>query len=385
MLTARFLPTIGGAQIHVSELSRALVALGFEITIVAEKSTRGNSFMEKLNAVKIRRAPIRMYRGLLFPAYVVTALINELRGRGIVHAHFAIPCGLVGLLLKGIFRVPLVITVHGTDIVKAPEVPYGIRVNPFFDLLTKLILRRADHVIACSEFTHRLVLECGVISSKTSVISNGIASVDRKKMLQAAMSSRRIRDEIGVGPEALLLLTVGRLVPQKGMENLISAMAILKKLTNAHAVVAGDGPLRARLEQLARDLGVSDHVTFLGEVNPTELPRLYLASDMVLIPSIVEAFGLPAVEAMAYHRPTITFDSGGPSEIVRREGTGIVVDQRSPEALAESVMRLARDGTMAEQIRTKCEHAALAYNWNSIAQQTKQVYDSLCKPCNLHS
>jgi glycosyltransferase involved in cell wall biosynthesis len=98
-----------------------------------------------------------------------------------------------------------------------------------------------------------------------------------------------------------------------------------------------------------------------------------------LIPSIVEAFGLPAVEAMVYHRPTITFDSGGPSEIVRREGTGIVVDQRSPKALAESVMRLARNGTMVQEIRRKCERAALAYDWSSIAQQTKQVYDSLCK------
>lgn len=377
MLTARFWPTIGGAQTHVFELSQNLAQLGFSVTIIAEKDPPHLPFHERIGQVDIYRAPIRGALFLLFPAYILLALLIQRRVKArIVHAHFALPCGLVGLLIRTLCRLPLVITVHGIDIVKEASVGYGIRLNPFLDWLTSRVLRRADRIIVCSHFVRRLVLKCRVETDRISLIPNGI----RVPKLDSRIHSERksFRERLGLPTTSLLLLTARRLVPKNGVEYLIRASGILANSgIDFHVAVVGSGPLRQSLERLSEQLAVAPRISFLGQVDREKLEELYLASDLVILPSIVEAFGLPVLEAMAYRRPIVTFNSGGPAEIVQREATGLVLRQRNASALADAVFKLANEPALVRAIERRCAAAIRKYSWDKIAQETIQVYGQL--------
>ena len=138
------------------------------------------------------------------------------------------------------------------------------------------------------------------------------------------------------------MLFVGRLVPYKGVDVLLEALSGL----NADAVIVGDGPLRPRLEALARELGVSNRVRFLGSVADAELAALYRACHVFVLPSVTrqEAFGVVQLEAMAAGRPVVSTDLGTGVGWVNRHGeTGYVVPPRDPVALRDALGRLLAD------------------------------------------
>jgi glycogen(starch) synthase len=128
------------------------------------------------------------------------------------------------------------------------------------------------------------------------------------------------------------------------------------------------------LENLATQLKATPSISFLGEVEEKRLEQLYLASDIVLLPSVVEAFGLPVVEAMAYRRPVITFDSGGPVEIVAREKTGVIVEKMTASALAETIEDLSANRSLLRRLQYNSSRSAPAYDWLAIAERTMHVY-----------
>ena len=379
MLTAKFRPTVGGAQTHVFEISQALAKQQCQVAVVAERIPSFLPFHETMGNVDVYRAPLRSYKFLLFPVYVLVAMIAQWRFRAdLIHAHFAAPCGLVGLMLSKLFRVPLVVTVHGVDVIRAPSIRYGIRLNPVVDRLIVYVLSNAAHIIACSQFTRKLVLDCGVDSASTSVIPNGTSLARKDSKWPEEKLRKESRRALGLPLDSCVLFTPRRIVRTSGIEHVIRAARILMdRSLNFRVLIAGDGPLRESLESLAMHLKLQDKVTFVGEVGEKKLERLYLASDIVLLPSIVEAFGLPVVEAMACHRPVITFNSGGPAEIVRKERTGIVVEETSAMALAEAIVRLIGNRSMLERFRVNSSRSAPTYDWLRIAARTRRVYETV--------
>jgi glycosyltransferase involved in cell wall biosynthesis len=376
MFTTKFWPTVGGAQVHVLELARALTRLKTDVFVVAERIPSDLPLREQIDGVAVFRAPLRAHKFLLFPAYVMVSIMVQWKIRAnIIHAHFALPCGLVGIIVSRLFRIPLVLTVHGIDIIKAPSVRYGIRLNPVLDRLVKHVLSEPKRIIACSRFMGRLVLRCGVNNTRVSIIPNGTSDPERKNRVSKVSSKRRIREQLGLPLDSCLLLTPRRMVEKNGIEHVIRAISILRKRSlNYHALIVGDGPLRTTLENLATQLKATPSISFLGEVEEKRLEQLYLASDIVLLPSVVEAFGLPVVEAMAYRRPVITFDSGGPVEIVAREKTGVIVEKMTASALAETIEDLSANRSLLRRLQYNSSRSAPAYDWLAIAERTMHVY-----------
>jgi glycosyltransferase involved in cell wall biosynthesis len=177
------------------------------------------------------------------------------------------------------------------------------------------------------------------------------------------------------------ILSIGRLIPLKGYFYLVSAMpGILKKLPSARLTIVGDGPERRHIEKLARDIGVSDSVIFEGELETSEIPETLWDHDIFVLPSIVtetgetEGLGTVLLEAMSAGIPVIGTAVGGITDIIKDGKNGLLVPERSPEAIRDAILSLAENEELREKlISTAIEDVKDRFSWGVIARK----FDSL--------
>ena len=263
----------------------------------------------------------------------------------LINAHWILPQGFVAVAAKWLFGTPVVITVHGGDV-------FGLRGRPMA-WFKRLALRRATAITVNSSATETAVLE----------IAPGLQSIHRIPMgvsvpvspTEADAATLRNRFRRGEGP---LLVFVGRLVEEKGLSDLIRAVALLAaELPDATVTILGDGQEGADMEALASRLDVSDRVHFLGWVESEEVPAYLAAADIFVGPSKraangwVEAQGLTFVEAMLARTPVIATRSGGIPDAVRHEETGLLVPEGRPDEIAAAIRRLVADPPLASRLK----------------------------------
>jgi glycosyltransferase involved in cell wall biosynthesis len=258
-----------------------------------------------------------------------------------VHAHWALPQGVVGVLATR--RVPVVVTVHGGDVFALDQAPMRAA--------KRLAFRRAAAVTVNSSATERAVRALAA-PRRLEQIPMGIV-VD-PPVDPTVVARLRAAHRHGDGP---LLALVGRVVAEKGVFDLLDAVDRLRgDLPDVRAVVLGEGQDRAAAEARSAELGLGDHVHFAGWVEPIEVPAWLAASDIVLAPSRTasdgwaEAQGLSIVEAMAARRPVVATDSGGIGDAVEHEVTGLLVGEGRPDELADAVRRLHADLALSGQL-----------------------------------
>jgi len=167
-----------------------------------------------------------------------------------------------------------------------------------------------------------------------------------------------------------IIFTARRLVRKNGLHVLLRAMKLVLDETEAKLVVAGDGPEWPFLKALARDLRVSEHLTFLGAVRHGVLPRYLTSSTLVVIPSYVEAFSLFMLEAMASGKPVIASSVGGMAEILTHDRTGVLVRPGDHRLLAREILRLLGDHELRATIGAEARRAVLrSYTWDIATQK----------------
>lgn len=311
----------------------------------------------------LRKNPLRLL--LLVPFIFAQGLRMKklMKDVDIVNVHWLLPQGLVARL----FRVPSVLTLHGSD------------VNLNLGFLGKRIFRfsvgNAIGVTANSLSTKER-LKSFVPDLDVRIIPMGvdIESFRRKK-------TKKSKDK----KDYIKILSIGRLIPLKGHSYLISAMpGILKKLPNARLTIVGDGPDRGYLEALARDIGVSDSVTFEGELETGKIPKTLWNHDIFVLPSIVtesgetEGLGTVLLEAMSAGVPVIGTNVGGITDIIKDGKSGILVPERSSEALVEAVIRIASDTKLTEKLISQGEDDVKEiFSWDKVATK----FDALFREC----
>jgi glycosyltransferase involved in cell wall biosynthesis len=269
----------------------------------------------------------------------------------LVHAHWWFPNGVVGTWVSGLARIPLVTTLHGTDVRMVRKV--GVA-KPLFHH----VLKHSAAVTTVSSW----------LKKETEELAPGVHPT------VAPMPVATNRFTPGPSRNGQRLLFVGRLNDQKGVDHLLHALSSMKT-PSASLDIVGDGPNREALKQLAQQLGIATRIRWHGQLSQSELPPLYQRAAAVVIPSIDEGLGLVAVEALLCETPVVAFDSGGLRDVIQHEKTGLLVKPGDRAALANALDDLlARDGRGRQLGRAGRLYALSAFAPESAARRYAGIY-----------
>jgi glycosyltransferase involved in cell wall biosynthesis len=319
-------PVIGGIENHIKTLAEGQAGRGLDVTVLVT-NPNCRTVVGEAGGVRLVKAA-RLAEASSTPlSLAFFAWLRRLDAE-VLHLHFPYPPGDVGHLLLARHR-RLVISYH-SDVVRQRLLLHLYRPVLWRTLASAdAIIASSPAYVRTSPFLRNLTDKCRVIPM--GIDPDGFASADRDAVGE-------IRREHGTP----LLLFVGRLRYYKGLEYLLQAMAQIP----AKLLIVGTGPQERRSRSLARRLGVTDRVSFLGDVTDAALPSYYHACDVFVLPSShrSEAFGTVQLEAMAAARPVVSTELGTGTSYVNQNGlTGLVVHPRSPDALAGAINGLLAD------------------------------------------
>jgi len=378
ILTWEFPPRIvGGIARHCEGLARALAHMGHEVHVFT-LDFPGTPDYEEIDGVKVYRTvtelghPNFLTWTLLFNHFLEKRLgrVSQQVKFDILHIHDWLTAP-AGISFKYCVKKPMILTVHSTETGRAQ----GIHGPDSFaiDGVEWWATYEASKIIVTSgSMKGELCGHFHLPSDKIKIIPNAI---DLTKY-QMSVDPQSVRQRYGVGSNEKLVLCVGRLVPQKGIEHLIHAVpAIVWRHPEAKFVIVGEGWLKGHLEYLARSSGHGWKIRFTGFLPDLEVIALMTSADVLVIPSIYEPFGIVALEGMAAGVPVVASQVGGLAEVVEHDRTGILVYSRNPESIAWGVDRVlsAPDHSrwLTENAR---ETIQKVYSWEGIAKKTIEVY-----------
>lgn len=372
----------GGLARHVRKLSEQLVSDGLEVHVL----TRGDESMlpeEEMEGVLVHRVrePVRPRDLGQFVTWIehmnadMLAAGVELGDRfdfDLVHGHDWL-VAVAGDHLANRFRCPLVVTIHATE--------YGrhqgwVESHPQSHIhgVERWMANRAERVITCSHYMRGHVADIyDLEEERVTVIPNGIDPLD----LQPVDDLDALR-ALFAGPHERLVLLVGRLVYEKGFQLALEALpGLIERLGDVRFLVAGSGTHEKELKAQAEQLGLMEHGTFMGWIGDDVLHSLYRISDLCVIPSIYEPFGLVALEAMASGCPCIVADTGGLREVVPNDDVGLRFRSRDSGSLAAMVERVLTDEPLRDRLVAEASEHVLHFDWADVARQTAEVYEAL--------
>ncbi len=363
MLSWEFPPgNVGGLGRHVMDLGEALSDAGHEVhvfTLADEASAPGTEHVANMTVHRVVRPP----EGGSFLSWVYRfnlALVEaavDLAGRfDVVHAHDWL-VGQAAMALQARWRMPLIATIHATERGRNRSIREPIQEAIHAEEWQ--LVNAADRVITVSHAMAREVSESFRVAPV--VLYNGV----------------KLPAPAGAPPWALgapYFCYVGRLVAEKGVQVAIRALA---RVPGAHLVVAGRGPMEAKLKALAHDLGLAGRVHFVGRISEAEKNAWLQHAAAGLVPSLYEPFGIAALEIMASGAPVIVGDTGGLAEIVTHGEDGLKVAPGRVGALAKAMAGLLADPERARELGAAGRRTAAGrFAWPAIATSTLEVYAS---------
>jgi phosphatidylinositol alpha-1,6-mannosyltransferase len=371
--TLNYPPRTGGIENLGREITRGLERHGADVRVLAP-AWPGDAEHDAAEPYPVRR----FFGGRARHLGLTVALERELRRSSDTVLFMQWTGATIAAALGRLQRRPrkVGIVCHGKDLLVAGE---GYRSTRAWRFAMREVLARAQHVFPVSRFTAGLVAECGVEPERIHLINPG---VDTSRYHPRPSAPRPSVIERGDGP---VLLTVTRLVPRKGIDTVIEALpALVREHPRLRYLVGGDGSDRERLEKLARDRGVAEHVRFLGRVPDASLPELYAAVDVMVMVSRqeddtgdVEGFGLVLLEAQACGTPVVAGASGGMPDALVPGETGLLAPPRDPAALATALGDLLGD---RDRLRRMGEAAAAHARTRTWPRTTAIIARALGEP-----
>jgi len=358
-------PTYGGSGVIATELGKGLAQLGHQIHIISYAlpmrldSYEGNIFYHEVEMASYPLFEFPLYTPALASKIVEVARFESL---DIVHAHYAIPHATSAYLARQILGndMKVMTTLHGTDITL-------VGLEPSFLPVMKFSIEQSNGVTAVSRFLKEKTLTNYGIETDIRVIPN---FVDTEKY--SRIECGQIRERFARSDEKVLV-HISNFRAVKRVGDVIRIFdEVLKKLP-ATLILAGDGPDRSACEHLVRELGIQEHVRFLGK--QTELVPILSSSDLMLMPSQSESFGLAALEAMACGVPVISSSVGGLPELQVHGQTGYIAEIGDIDRMARYAVELLGNDTKMAMFRQACRTRAVEhFDVKKIVTQYEDYY-----------
>jgi glycogen(starch) synthase len=377
-LTWEFPPrVVGGIARHCEGLAKALVQQNHEVHLFT-LDFPGSPTYEEMDGVKVYRASTELghpnfLTWVLLFNHFLTKRVADVAGTvdfDVMHVHDWL-AAFSGISFKHYLKKPMVLTVHSTEVGRAQGLhsPDSFSING----IEWWAMYEANRVIVCSQSMKNEICDhFNLPQEKVDVIPNAI---DATKY-QVSVDRGAVKQRYGVGWGEKLVLCVGRLVPQKGIEYFIQAIpAVAKRYPEARFVIVGEGWSRDILEAEARASGQGRKIQFTGFASDQEVINLMSSADVLVVPSVYEPFGIVALEGMATGVPVVASRVGGLSEVIEHDRTGLFVYPKDPESIAWGIDKVLSDPNHARWLTENAKDKLhKAYSWEAVAMKTVDVY-----------
>lgn len=359
-------PTYGGSGVVGTELGKELAALGHQVHFISYSLP---SRLVTTEQIYFHEVEVLSYPLFEYPPYdlVLATKMMEVVTRfdlDILHVHYAIPHSISALLAKQMLRdkaIPFVTTLHGTDITLVGN-------DRSYLPITRFGIEESDTVTAVSEYLRLRTLQEFDPSKGIEVVHNFVNCDVFKKSFDSSLRSNF------AAADEKLMIHISNFRPVKRIDDVIEVFARVRKSEKVRLMMVGDGPDRPKAEWLAEVKNITDDIQFLGKRDDME--QLLAVSDLLILPSELESFGLVALEAMASEVPVIATNSGGLPEVVEDGSDGFLFGVGDVAGMAEAAKSILSNSELRIRMgKSGREHAKRNFCHDRIVRQYVELYE----------
>jgi 1,2-diacylglycerol 3-alpha-glucosyltransferase len=366
-------PVVNGVVASVEGLARGLRSRGHEVYCFAPRMPGGDGDSEVFFRMPSLPLPTRTPYRLTVPLVGRRSVRSVIKRLHLVHVHSPFVTGWMGLRYARRYGMPVVYTYHTQLEAYTHYVPFDPSATRFAtETLTRTFGNSVDAVVVPTDAMRKRLRSLGV-TTRIAVVPSGIDVAH----FASGRRDERLRASLGAA-DGCLLLFVGRLAKEKSLDVLLRGLAIARR-DDVHLAIAGDGPAADELRELARELGVTARVRFMGEVQRERLPDLYASSDAFVFPSTSETQGLVLAEALAAGLPVIAADAPQNRDVL---DSGAELVAPTAAAFAASIERTM---PATEERRAAARAAGARFSLETQIERTLDLYNSLSPPLRFPS
>ena len=361
-------PTFGGSGVVATELGLALARKGHQVHFITYSYPVRLDFLEMnihFHEVHVEEYPLFHYQPYELALSSKMAYVIKTYHIDILHVHYAIPHAYAGYMAKQMLKregieVPMVTTLHGTDITLVGN-------HPTYKEAVTFSINESDIVTSVSESLKQDTLRLFRIDKDIKVIPN---FTNIKKSKETSPCKRTVMAK----PEELIVTHISNFRKVKRIDDVVRIFYGIQQKLRAKLIMVGDGPEREIADQLCKDLGIKSKVLFLG--NTSDIDRILCFTDLFLLPSASESFGLSALEAMAAGVPVVSSNTGGLPEVNEEGVSGYLCPIGDVKAMAEKAIYILEDKTRLAQFKQNARKVAERFDEDKIVPMYEALYYS---------
>jgi N-acetyl-alpha-D-glucosaminyl L-malate synthase BshA len=363
-------PTFGGSGVVATELGIALAAKGHQVHFISySQPFRLDTFSGNLFYHEVPVANYPLFEFLPYEISLTSKLVDVVMHQDLdlLHVHYAIPHASAAFLAREILKsrgknIPFITTLHGTDITLVGR-------DPSYRPVIEFAINMSDGVTAVSDSLRKDTLEYFSVNREIEVIPNFIDLDNYGKVYDQCYKST-------YAPNGEMILThISNFRPVKRIADVVKVFEKVHREIPSKLLLAGDGPERSNVENLARELGVINDVIFLGKTKAIE--RILCMSDLFLLTSESESFGLSSLEAMASGVPVISTNTGGIPEVNQQGFSGFLSNVGDVDDMASNAIKLLKDPAMLKQFGAQAKQRAAMFSEQAILPMYEEMYARL--------
>ena len=364
-------PTFGGSGVVATELGLALARKGHQVHFITYSYPVRLDFLEMnihFHEVHVEEYPLFHYQPYELALSSKMAYVVKTYNIDILHVHYAIPHAYAGYMAKQMLKregieVPMITTLHGTDITLVGN-------HPTYKEAVTFSINESDVVTSVSESLKRDTLRLFNIDKDIKVIPNFIGLQKMERVSPCKRSVMASADE-------LIVTHISNFRKVKRVDDVVRVFYGIQQQLPAKLIMVGDGPEREIADQLCKDLGIKKKVLFLG--NTSDIDRILCFTDLFLLPSESESFGLSALEAMAAGVPVVSSNAGGLSEVNEEGVSGYLCPIGDVQTMAEKAIYILSDKDRLAQFKQNARKVAARFDEEKIIPMYEALYYNAIK------